>query len=278
MIFEPPALAGRKSATRGGHEQHVGVRERLARRRARAPRRSPPPRSGRRPVRGSATLAATSVTSAPRRAASSASAKPIRPEERLPDVAHGVDRLARAAGGHQHAQAVERARREVGAGQRPARSRRGSRPARPGGPRPTRPSTPARRCRGRRPARRARRSLARFARVAGCSYIWSFIAGATTQRRRAGQRGAGEHVVGQAGGELGQRVGGGRRDREGVRAAHQLQMGDRRVLGLGVARDRRRGRGRARTRRPARARRSRPRRWRGPRSRRLPGVCTTRTA
>ena len=60
---------------------------------------------------GSDTFAATRVTSAPRRAASSASARPIRPDERLPTIAHRVDRLARAAGGHEHAQAVERTRR-----------------------------------------------------------------------------------------------------------------------------------------------------------------------
>ena len=125
------------------------------------------------------TFAATRVTSAPRRAASSASARPMRPGRAVADVADRVDRLAGAAGGHEHAQAVERrARRPCRAG--PRRSpgfARGS-ASRPTPHSPLRGERPV--CRARRSRRRGRAAASRFAWVAGCSYMWLFIAGAST--------------------------------------------------------------------------------------------------
>ena len=100
--------------------------------------------------RRTARFAASRTTSAPRRRASSASATPIRPDERLPTKRTRVERLARAAGGDEHAPAGERAGRE----QLRRRARR-SRRARPAGRPPTRPR-PSRPRRGRRARRRAR--------------------------------------------------------------------------------------------------------------------------
>jgi len=53
-----------------------------------------------------------------------------------------------------------------------------------------------------------------------------------------GQRGACEQAVGQAAGQLCQRVGRGRRHAQHVAAAHELEVGDRVVVGRGVARKR----------------------------------------
>ena len=91
------------------------------------------------------------------------------------DVAHRVDRLARAAGGDQHAQPVERARRVAGARERPPRSPRGCSAARPAGPRPTRPCEASRPLLGRHDRARRASAAARGspawpgARTCGCS-------------------------------------------------------------------------------------------------------------
>ena len=85
VLLELAGVRGRRAEVGDGgrHHQHVAGGEALAR--TRPPARS---RSQRRRLDAGAarqrTFAATTVTSAPRRAASSASAKPIRPEERLP--------------------------------------------------------------------------------------------------------------------------------------------------------------------------------------------------
>ena len=55
---------------------------------------------------GSDTLAATTVTLAPRARAASANAKPHAPRGAVADEAHAVDRLTGAAGGDEHAQAL----------------------------------------------------------------------------------------------------------------------------------------------------------------------------
>ena len=59
---------------------------------------------------GTARLAATSVTSAPRRCASAATSTPIRPGGAVAEEAHRVERLARPARAHEHALAGERLR------------------------------------------------------------------------------------------------------------------------------------------------------------------------
>ena len=81
------------------------------------------------------------------------------------------------------------------------------------------------------------RSVARFACVAGCSYIASFIAGASEQRAPAGERGGAQQVVGLPGGELGERVGRGGRDEEDVGGLGQLEVRERRVRRRRVARE-----------------------------------------
>ena len=59
-------------------------------------------------------------------------------------------------------------------------------------------------------------SVSAFARVAGCAHIRGFIAGATSTGPAVGERGFGEEVVGDAVGELRERVRGARRDDEQV--------------------------------------------------------------
>ena len=54
-------------------------------------------------------------------------------------------------------------------------------------------------------------------------------------RRRAGEEGGGQHRVGDAGGQLGDGVGRGRRDEEGVAVGGQLEVADRVVAGLALA-------------------------------------------
>ena len=73
--------------------------------------------------------------------------------------------------------------------------------------------------------------------MAACSYIASFMAGATISGRAARQRGGGEQVVGGAVGELGERVGRRRRDQEEVGALDQREVRERGVLGRRVARE-----------------------------------------
>ena len=58
----------------------------------------------------------------------------------------------------------------------------------------------------------------------GCSYIASFIAGATISGRRQASAARGEQVVGLAGGELGERVRGRGRDEEDVGALDELEV------------------------------------------------------
>ena len=160
----------------GGHDDDVGVRarERLALEvgggRRLDDRRRPPERT-RRGLRRAAS---------PRRRgarASSASATPIRPEERLPRnrtessgsrVPPAETRTVRSA---------QRAAAAI-AGEDLARRARRSPRARPCAPRRSRPPR-ARPPPGRRSRRRASRSVATFACVAACSHMRTFIAGAT---------------------------------------------------------------------------------------------------
>ena len=83
-ILESSARAGPEVGHGRGHQQHVGVRELRARGGLELGGALHVDVRGSRAGAASATLAAISVTSAPRRAASSASARPMRPEERLP--------------------------------------------------------------------------------------------------------------------------------------------------------------------------------------------------
>ena len=199
---------------------------------------------------GSATLAATSVTSAPRASAASASAKPMRPEELLPrkrtlSIGSRVPPAVTSTLTPRQLPAPRLGRRCVLAAARrrprPRRSRALPRtrpaaaPARPGARRPARPWTPGARCRARRSCTPRSRSVCRLARVAACSYMWLFIAGATSTGHVGGQRAAAEQVVGQPGGELGDRVRRGRRDQVHVGVAHELQVAERIVRGQRVA-------------------------------------------
>ena len=182
-------VRGAKVGDGRGHQQDVGGRRTPRAWRPRARRRSRP-RSCARPAGGSsATLAATSVTSAPAPQRLRGEGQPHAARGAVADVAHGVDRLAGAPGGHEHAQPVERARIEAlealdgrlvrachGALDRAPGSPR----ARPGGPRPTRPARRAGRCRATRSPRRAGAASRRWPAVAGCAHMLLFIAGAIT--------------------------------------------------------------------------------------------------
>ena len=96
-------------------------------------------------------------------------------------------------------------------------------------------------------------------------------------RRRAGEEGGGEHRVGDAGGELGDRVGRGRRDQEGVAVGGQLEVADRVVAGLARRRGRRRASGRARTRRSSTGAPTIPSKEAAPTKRVAVSVISTRT-
>ncbi len=85
------------------------------------------------------------------------------------------------------------------------------------------------------------RSVLRLACVAGCSYMRLFIAGAITSGQRAASAQLRQQVVGEAGGELGDRVGRGGRDQIHVGVGDQLQVAERlvrrrRLVGEGAAR------------------------------------------
>ena len=158
-----------------GHQQHVGGGELRARRGLELARRSRPSTHAHAGRRWSATLAATSVTSAPRRGCLGGQREAHAPRRAVADVAHRVDRLARAAGGHEHAQAVERSRREPAPCRAAPRRGRGSR--RGSARRPDSPLARARRAARVRVARSPRRARAAArgspgwpgARTCGCS-------------------------------------------------------------------------------------------------------------
>ena len=104
------------------------------------------------------------------------------------DEAHRVDRLARPAGGDEHALAGERS-----AARAAARRARRSPPARPSGPTPHSPSAVSPSSGPTSSTPRAD-SVSTFARVAGCAHIRGFIAGATStgpamRERRLGRAG-----------------------------------------------------------------------------------------
>ena len=143
---------------------------------------------------GTSTLAAISVTRAPRSSAASAIATPILPVERLPMNRTGIDRLARAARGDDDVAAREvgvagrlderRAGGRVGGADRAVADRRDDRVDDRG---ELRQPPDARLPRRERPAlglddrvAEASRSRATFARVAGWVHMSPSIAGATT--------------------------------------------------------------------------------------------------
>ena len=135
------------------------------------------------------------------------------PARAVADEAHGVDRLAGAAGGDQDAQAVPR---PGGPGSSASTLRRssggcGSRPA-PCSPRGRRAAP--RRARSR--SRRARAAGSRFRWVAPSRYIRSFIAGATSRGAVHARNDVVDHRVGDPGRELRDRVGRRGRDQVGV--------------------------------------------------------------
>ena len=156
------------------------------------------------------------------------------------DEADAVDRLARAAGGDEHRRAASGSSapppRPAAAPPLGGRSRAPPRRPRAGCAGSARRPTP---CSPSRPGgpRRARRSGApraaacrRFAWVAGCSYM------RVVHRRGEHAAGSGaasaqlrQQVVGQARGELGDRVGGGRGDQVHVGVGDQLEVAERLV-------------------------------------------------
>jgi hypothetical protein len=130
--------------------------------------------------RGSATLAATTVTAAPSAAASLASANPIRPEERLPTkrtasigsrvppavtTTRRPTRSGSGAGAAGSVSASIASSSALGSGSRPA---------------PCSPLDASRPLSGSSTVAPRERSSATLACVAGCSHMWLFIAGATS--------------------------------------------------------------------------------------------------
>ena len=193
----------------GGHHDHVRVG------RARAPRAPcPPPSASRRPrCRPAAGPRGSRRAASPRRRAaraSSASATPIRPDERLPRKRTASSGSRVPPADDEDARPGSGPRRRRGA---PGNGRRSPR-ARSSAPRRSRP----RRARPPRADQLDPRSAssAAFACVAGCSHMRTFIAGATSDRPAKCERRLGEDVVGEPVRELGERVRRQRRDHEQV--------------------------------------------------------------
>ena len=204
----------------GGHDHHVrvGAGERLALdvRRGRRLRRASTPAGA-----GTARFAASSVTSAPRRRASSASATPIRPGRAVADEADGVDRLARPAGADEHPLPDERGCPPTERAARDAREdllRLGHPPDARTRPRRARPP------RGRRARRRARAAARRSPAWPGAPTCATFIAGRDDERPAVRERRLGQDVVGEPVRELRERVRRERRDDEQV-GARQMRVG-----------------------------------------------------
>ena len=148
------------------------------------------------------------------------------PGAAVADEAHRVDRLARTAGGDEHLQAVPGApaRRDDGLD--------GGQQVRRLGQAPDAPLVPG--------AQRAGAGVdddhAALAQEREVGLRGRVLVHVVVHRRRdedgagGGQRGRGQQVVGQAVGQLGDRVGGRRRDQEGVGVADQLEVAERVVL------------------------------------------------
>ena len=219
--------------------EDVGAGELRAARRLELGARSPR-RCVRTPVRRAAATRSrtTSVTSAPRRAASSASARPIRPGRAVADVADRVDRLARAAGGDEHAQAVERARREAGRRRAPPRSPPRITPGSASRPIPHSPRDASAPLAGLARSARRGRAASRGSRAwpgaptCGCSSparpraARVQASAALVSRLSASPPASFAIVFADAG-----------RDAESVAAAHELEVRDRVVVGRRVARE-----------------------------------------
>ena len=268
--------AARKSAGAAAISSTSASAKRRVGRRRRAPRWSRPRHRARcRPAAAGLTLAAISVTSAPRRAAAVGERDPHPPARAVADEADRVDRLAGPAGGDQHAQPVPAPSRDRAAQSRPRRAGApgsGSRPM-PCSPREASGPESGSITDHAPVAQRAQVRLSRRVGVhpvvhrrgdqprrrAGAETRWS--ASSRRFRRRAWRAcspmpGATRHRVGVLTRARGGRSGRGRAARR---------------------RDSRRASGRARTRRPAPGRRRSPRTTRRRRSAAALRVMTTRT-
>ena len=221
-------LGGAEVGRRGGHQQDVRRRRTPRRRRRRAGRWSRRRCAARPAGAGSATLAAISVTSAPRAAAAAARAIPIRPLERLP--------MKRTGSIGSRVPPAVTSTRSPSQGRSPAGSAASIRRQQPLGLGQAAAAVLA--ARGELallgldhldPALAQRRQV-RLGRRVGVHAV--VHRRGDEPRRRAGEEGGGQHRVGRARRELGERVGRGGRDQIGVAAAGQLEVADRVVAGL----------------------------------------------
>ena len=208
---------GRPVVGDGGREQRD-----VERRRARAPRRASPRRSASGSIStpggacdGEVRGEQDDLRPAPPRLLGERDAHPAR--RAVAEEAHRVERLARAAGGDEHAPARER---------RPGASSCSTRAAISSGSamRPT-PHSPSAVSPSSGPTSSTPRasSVSAFARVAGCAHMRGFIAGATSTGPRCASAASVEQVVGEAVRELRERVRRARRDDEQV-GARQMRV------------------------------------------------------
>ncbi len=142
------------------------------------------------------------------------------PRAPVAEEAHRVERLARAAGRDEDAAAGEAAARSAAA---PRRSRRRSPTGSAMRPIPHSPSASGPSSGPTSTAPRAA-SVATFARVAGCSHMRTFIAGATTSGPGRGERALRHDVVGEAVRELREGVRRARRDAHERRDARRVEV------------------------------------------------------
>ena len=141
------------------------------------------------------------------------------PRAAVAEEAHRVERLARAAGGDEHAPPGEACRAGAAAIAIASAIAAGSAMR----PMPHSPSASAPSSGPTSTAPRAA-SVATFARVAGCSHMRTFIAGATTSGPGRGQRALRHDVVGEAVRELRERVRRARRDAHERRDARRVEV------------------------------------------------------
>ena len=186
--------------------------------------------------RGSETLAATTVTSAPR-VASGLGEREAHPTRRtVADVAHAVDRLARASGRDEHAQPGESAASPLGGTEhRLAGGEQGDRLGEaPGPPLAAGGEAAGLRLHDRQAPRAQRSDVGLRGRVVPHAVVHGR---GDDHRARRGEGGAGQQVVGEATGQLRERVRGRRRDEVHVGVGHELEVAER-IVGRGrVARE-----------------------------------------
>ena len=211
----------------GGHQQQVAVREALlARRRQLRGGLDVDVGDDRVAVQGHVGGDARHGGAAPGRLVGQREAHP--PRGAVADVADAVDRLARAPGGHEHPEPVERARRAGRHDRLDGDQQLGRLAQAAGAPLPLRSERAGAGVQNGDPARAQDVQVGLRRRVRPHLVVHRR---GDEDGAGGGEGGRGDEVVGEAVRELGDRVRRGRRDQVGVGIAHELEVRERVVLG-----------------------------------------------